>query len=859
MKKLIICMIIFFITITSPAFAFGYKKDYKTLLLKNAINAETRKDFKSAFFNYEKILFYYPQDETALTKYALFCERHDFYDKAIEIYTILYQKTHNKQYLAKIKDIAPKTETEKANKAKREKNKIVHTTQSSETHQKHSEAQNIKQLKKSVERIGKKNNYQKDKLKAKEDLMYKALREKNFPLAERYLSELLDKSPSNKKYINLISGVALAQENYPLAIKYLEKQDKAIENQKILAFSYFKNSQLKKSLNIIDSLIFKDPTNLEFVDSGITYSMGEKDWENALKYLNIGLEKKPNYEKYLLQKADILTIQKQYEPAIIIFTTLTTISPKEEYKLKLIDLYLATGQYDKAELLIIPLYKEQANKEIAQKYLHILNTNEKHQEAYKLALDNDLLESVDGHLASANIARENNDFSKAKAYYSKILNQEPNNLSAQLGNAYASLEKKEFVESRNLFEKMLEVNPSFVPARLGIIDSYMANTEDLKTLSELNKMQPNEKVQILKAKTYYEMKMYENAKNSIKGINTPEGINLNNDVLRAQAYIFNPNYDLFTQKLSEEFKLNYDKIGFRNSKYIDNLNCYTDYNIIIYSSGVYPSTNEKYNNVTNEIRGGIEGRIDPNKEIKLDVGAKIFQDAGAMLNTDSWIKFYPNDKYNLKLGFSRDNVQQSYLSAVGMYLNGIYTGQVANNKVYLEYEAKMPKRYYSFGRGGFGSMNGQNLRTNPYWEGMVGFGNLLYYTPKKEKIKKISTDIVTYNAGYRYNLLDIFDNEGNLYGGYWSPTWFSANTVNITALGEYKKFNYGAAGYVGWQYAINPKQSLFIWGANAFINYKINDHVDVNVAYRYFNYADVQRNQFIANVIIRGFRNVKIH
>lgn len=64
---ILICMLLF----QSPANAFIFhKKDYVQIFLNNAINAEKRKDTKSAFHSYEKALFYYKKDKKILESYA---------------------------------------------------------------------------------------------------------------------------------------------------------------------------------------------------------------------------------------------------------------------------------------------------------------------------------------------------------------------------------------------------------------------------------------------------------------------------------------------------------------------------------------------------------------------------------------------------------------------------------------------------------------------------------------------------------------------------------------------------------------------------------------------------------------------
>lgn len=86
---------------SAPAYALFGKRDYKKNFLHNAANAEKRHNDKSAFFIYEKSMFYYPNDKQVLEAYAGFCERNKYYDKAQELYQKLYDLTSDEHYLFK--------------------------------------------------------------------------------------------------------------------------------------------------------------------------------------------------------------------------------------------------------------------------------------------------------------------------------------------------------------------------------------------------------------------------------------------------------------------------------------------------------------------------------------------------------------------------------------------------------------------------------------------------------------------------------------------------------------------------------------------------------------------------------------
>lgn len=329
-------------------------------------------------------------------------------------------------------------------------------------------------------------------------------------------------------------------------------------------------------------------------------------------------------------------------------------------------------------------------------------------------------------------------------------------------------------------------------------------------------------------------------------------------IKRTEAITLTPSYSFLFQQLADEFDLDYHKFGIQMSKWTEgNKNVFIENNIIVYSSGHILGGVNKLNNVTNEFRGGVQARPSEKWEYRADLGVKAFQFGnGAMLITDSWIKHYFSDKFNLNLGYRRNNIEQSYLSAVGEPIDGIFTGRAADNKIYLEFERKLPYGFYSFGRGSYGLICAQNLPTNQYTEGMLGIGKLLYNNPKNKWINTFGVDIVSYNSAYQYNLLNIYNRAGKVFGGYFSPSYFNATTANLKLEGEIKKWHlkYGIKGFGGIQTAMSPDSTTPAWGFSPYVSYDLNDNICINLAYNHFNYASVQRDQFIINAVIRGFR-----
>lgn len=492
-----------------------------------------------------------------------------------------------------------------------------------------------------------------------------------------------------------------------------------------------------------------------------------------------------------------------------------------------VKLLVLNENYVEAQKEIEELYNSKCRtKDTAELYLRILLKTKQYPLAYAVASDNDLLDTQDGLLTRAGMSIVEKDSTQARSVYDNIL-------------------------IKSSYDKF---------AQMSLNQSYISMGSELAGLKELKGLEPNYDIQFLKAKAYYNLELFEDAVRVLKNMpQTEDVIRLENEIRRKRAYQLVSGYELYIQKLNEEFKLDVNKMAISNSCYEKNLQVYLDYIMYVYTSGrLVGQGPEPKNNLTNEIRLGTQGRLNERFAVRGDLGVKVFQDRGAMLLTDTWIKYYVSDNFNLKLGFHRNNTEQTFLSAVGVMIDNKFTGQIADNNLYLDSAIRLPHRSYIFTKCGVGIKEGDNIYSNGYWEGMLGVGKLLRYDFSKPYLQKISVDIVSYNSGYRRNLESLYDSQGYLYGGYFSPVWYSDNTVNMSFVGRVKnKLSYGCGAFAGWQFAVQPEQSMFIWGASVFGKYRVSDHLSMEAQYRYFRYANVVRNQLIFDVVISMFKSEK--
>lgn len=731
------------------------------------------------------------------------------------------------------------------------------------------------------------------KFKIAEKNFYEEWKAKNYETAQTYLSEMLRIEPKNQKLLKHKIDIDISQENYQDAINTFEQINKmenlTIEDTKFLAFLYSKKGNNLKALEIIDNQLVKHPNNKTLLNLALEYSMADKNWDKAIVYNDKLLELEPKSEKLLKSGGDLYSIQKEFSKAASYYEKLVKIYPKTEYKLALANLYMASKNFEAAQSILEPLYyKGTPSEEIIEAYLNTLLAQQKTYDAYAVIRQNNLLNTKEGYTVLGDLNLRNKKYSLAANYYFRaleldpkdtiiknnladsyrllghipsstalyreVLAQDPGNLEARLGLGSVEIEKKNYKKSREIFRSILSENPDYKPAKVGIAYSYLANDEKLSALDTLDQLPPSEDTNLLKAKIYYDMNMPTDSRENLSGIEGAEAEELKYKIKRDNAITITPTYSFLKQTLGENFRLNYHMGGLRVAKNIDrNTNVFMNYNIYAYSS----EDSEGLNNITHEFRGGVHGKPTEKVEYHTDFGVKVFEfDNGSMVVTDDWVKYRVNDKFALKLGFYRDNLIQTYTSAVGRYIDGVFTGRVADTRTYLEYEAKFPKDIYSFGRVCYGVMYAQNLPTNQYLEGMLGVGKLLYNNPKNPIIQKVNFDLVTFNWTYQYNLLNLYNSAGVLFGGYFSPNFFTSNTANLKLEGEIKKLKlkYGCTGFAGVQISNAPSFTELAWGVGPYLSYKVNDHIDLNASYQYFDWAFMKRHIFLVNLVIRGFR-----
>lgn len=484
----------------------------------------------------------------------------------------------------------------------------------------------------------------------------------------------------------------------------------------------------------------------------------------------------------------------------------------------------------------------------------------KSEEFYKKALELD----SDNENIKAKLAfcfRKQKKYKAAKKIYNDILQKNPDSLETQINSVYLEMDKENYNKAIKKFQRILSENPHYKPAKMGLVYSYISDAQYFSALEILDNMATDEEVNSTKAYIYYTLGMYSDANKNLKGYLNKDTIDLANQIKKLRAFTFTPSYTFLNQELTETYDLDVRKIGLSVSEYgANNIKGFIDYGMYVYMSGPYKDNH--FEDVANEIKGGIEGRPIKKFAFRSDIGIKVFQVQGGMLITDSFVKYYPNDNLKLKLGFFRNNLEQSYLSAVGIPIHGVFTGQIAINKAYLEVEKRLPKQSYCVLKFNGGAMTAQNLPTNAFIDAFVILGKNIYDDHDNKWIQHAAIEFMTNNISYQMNMFSIpgADPPKNTFGGYFSPSFYNAETLNFRVEGNNKqlRLKYGLKCFLGYQNMFSPDASSLVYGIYPYAAYSLNDHLSVNLSYVYSNYASVLRHFFMISVDVKCFKKAKL-
>ena len=265
----------------------------------------------------------------------------------------------------------------------------------------------------------------------------------------------------------------------------------------------------------------------------------------------------------------------------------------------------------------------------------------------------------------------------------------------------------------------------------------------------------------------------------------------------------------------------------------------------LYEPTLYETQQQNFN--SSYFQASVDTQVSDRLTTHVHGGAEVFQNVPVAVDAGFNLRFKPRSSTTLKLGFSRDPIQESLLSTRGIDVASQTFGQVRSNLADLgisyynsAHKIDMSLDYTD------GVYTGQNLNANRRYSVEGGFG------------RAIRSDKPYIRLGYGVNYTS-FDHDADLQtgqpissltGGYFSPTRYLLNQAVITfAHGFGRNVEWGANGTAGAQ---NVETSTATFSNTQFASsfdthlfWRVTPMNELRLSYQYLNvYNAFERNLY---------------
>lgn len=670
----------------------------------------------------------------------------------------------------------------------------------------------------------------------------------------------------------------------------------------------------------LKGLVEKYPYVIEALSTLSDAYLGEGNYDEALYTADKLLSLSPNNQDFLMKKGNIYLISGKFDKSAEVFKGLVTKYPDNlTYVEYLANSYLAMEDFKAAIDILKPIVtSNRRNVRLAVKYAEALNAYNEFDESKRFLLDAEKVYpdnlDVKELIGDTSLAME--DFNTALNYYSLIYEKSKtdrikfklaetlrylNNFDrseklymslkdsvkyrekAASGIGHIRIGQNKILKAREIFENIHKVNPESFDAKFGLAVTYISTEDFLKALNLLDSLSENDKrVKMKKALTYEKMGMPNKSMFYLKTLKSREANQLLKIVVNEMRVDLQPQYDFRFQGGDNDRKLNIFTYGFKISKNIG-------HNINIKETTLFNNYRSRYGlgNFSMAYLFGLDGR--PFKRFNFDsnIGFKTFsQGKDAMLVSKVDTNYYFNDAFKLNLRFTRDNVLDSYFSAVGTKLGqfssqddflralgvsddnlpdedikNVLNGQVVDNKFSSGYTLKLPHYFFNYGGYNLGYKKGLHVPGNFYQEATLGLGKILYTRPRGALVDLVMPELTTYYTGYnKSRSITVASSEGTseypidapFYGGYFSPKYMIANKAALHLRGTFDKLNTGyyVYGYAGEQNIANDPMK-FIWGSKVSLIFNEKGRFGLGLNYMVEDYRAAMRHDYYMNLIMR--------
>lgn len=153
-------------------------------------------------------------------------------------------------------------------------------------------------------------------------------------LMEAFKGEVLPKNDNHAALANIAAAGAYNSKEYDKAVIYLRAylatgdQSRRVECYRSLAEAYIKLSNIREAVATVSEAVKYYPSNKNFLDFGIYYSMEIDDWDYLQMFLDKALAVNPNDVSYLDAQGKLYEKRNDFQKAITVYNKLNKLKPQ---------------------------------------------------------------------------------------------------------------------------------------------------------------------------------------------------------------------------------------------------------------------------------------------------------------------------------------------------------------------------------------------------------------------------------------------------------------------------------------------------------------------------------------------------
>lgn len=684
------------------------------------------------------------------------------------------------------------------------------------------------------------------------------------------------------KYIKNLAELFFLQGNYNKSLElYIEAYSRNPEDTEIqrqLALLYFIQGDFKKSNLFYQSYLSRKIDSESFLNYGksLFYSGNPQKARCILEEYTRTYPPRPDVYETL---GEIYLNQKEFDKALSAFNQAIQLKPDDtQLRLKLGMAYIALKNYGQAKNILLQLKSlEPQNPVILENLgdIYFYSSDFAYSLNYYICAFN-IKPSTELTFKMAQSYHFSGNINNAENLYKNLVQIPEFKIRGLLGLGQINIIKANYKTAKSYFEQVLILAPGNQEAQAGIATIYIAEGNNLKAITMLNNLEQRDNVRYQLALAYTKIRRYDLALKALENNSVKESNILKNEINTEIKPKLEPIFALFDETGNAN-QLKYQRYGgrfFANPKPNYTLNS-------AISATPYSSLDDNAETTSTLYSAGLAGKPTNNLQFDSNIGIDDLSNNTQQVLGNVNINIIPNDTINFNIGYIRNKIEYSLLSAAGLRpivgpFAGLLVGRTADNKFLSNISVRLPHRSYTYAGYNLGYVRGKNIPANPYQEGTAGIGSVVFSRPVTNLLNQIETGYGLYVASFKddrsgYGGADLrftplgsdgispdpFPGNPGI-GGYFSPNFILNNRFLLNFRGNISKIKlkYLLNGYIGTS---NIREANLSSGTSTRLNFGgkaalgINEdgRVGLRTSYQIDNFQLVTQQLFLVNLILR--------